>query len=96
MEQKLEIRKFILANTTLSSVRTFTSRLKKKNSKTKETKKTETLAGRLLSFKPNKGHVILHVYFKLLNALVTRLIIVSFLSHQQVREIKLILSADSI
>ena len=96
MEQKLEIRKFIWANTTPFFGWTFTSRLKKKKKKEKKKKKKETLAVRLFSFKPKKGHVSLHVYLKLLNTLVTRLSIVSFLSHQKVREIKLILSADSI
>ena len=69
-------------------VETFTSRQKKK----------KELAVRLVPFKPKRDertkgrHMSLYVYFKLK----TRSSVVSFLSYQQVREIKLILFADSI
>ena len=59
MGQKLEIRKFILANTTPFFGSNFHVQTEKKKTKQNKTtiKKTETLAVRQLSFKPKKGHV---------------------------------------
>ena len=74
MEQKLEIRKVILANTIAFFGSNFHVQTEKKKTKTKTKNRfTETLAVRLvrIPFKPKKGHVSLHVYFKLLNVLVT-------------------------